>query len=357
MAELLEPLDFRFGGLMPNRLALAPLTNLQSGPDGCISPAEHRWLTLRAEGGFGLVMTCASHVQPLGQGFAGQLGVFGDQHIEGLSRLATDIRRQGSLAFVQLHHAGARSPIALIGQPPVAPSADSATGARALATGEVETLIEDFVAAAARCRAAGFDGVELHGAHGYILTQFLSQQTNRRTDRYGGGLENRARLLMEIIAGIRARCGTGFGLGLRLSPEKFGLRLADMRQLAAELLAGDALDFLDLSLLVADKSPDEPEFADRSLIDWFTDLPRGNSRLGVAGSLTQPEDAARCLKAGADFVLVGRSAILHPDYPRRIKERDFRTTALPVPTAYLEAQGLTAPFINYMRSFPGFVSD
>ena len=116
MTDLFTPLSFQHGPAMKNRFMLAPLTNTQSHPDGTLSDDEFAWLTYRAEGGFGLTMTCAAHVQAIGQGFPGQLGVFGDQHLPGLSRLAAAIKAKGSIAAIQLHHAGMRSPRELIGQ-------------------------------------------------------------------------------------------------------------------------------------------------------------------------------------------------------------------------------------------------
>ena len=113
--QLFEPLSFAHGPAMKNRFMLAPLTNCQSHPDGRLSDEEFHWLTKRAEGGFGLTMTCAAHVQARGQGFPGQLGIFGDEHIEGLTRLAAAIKANGSVAAVQLHHAGNRSPKDLVG--------------------------------------------------------------------------------------------------------------------------------------------------------------------------------------------------------------------------------------------------
>src|SRR5262249_49468844 len=166
MTALTAPLSFAHGPAMKNRFMLAPLTNLQSHPDGVLSDDEFHWLTMRAKGGFGLTMTCAAHVQAAGQGFPGQLGIFGDQHVAGLSGLAAEIKAQGSVAIAQLHHAGMRSPADLIGRPPMCPSDNAETGAVAMTPGEVEQLTEDFIAAAVRADRAGFDGVELHGAHG-----------------------------------------------------------------------------------------------------------------------------------------------------------------------------------------------
>src|SRR5690349_2020990 len=191
---------------MKNRLMLSPLTNQQSHGDGRLSDEEFNWLVMRAKGGFGLTMTCAAHVQRIGQGFPGQLGVFSDDHLEGLTRLASAIKAENSLAVMQLHHAGMRSPAELIGETPVCASDNDEFKARALTLAEVEELVEDFIAAAVRAEKAGFDGVELHGAHGYVLCQFLSGEINQRTDRYGGSAENRERVVREIITGVRARC-------------------------------------------------------------------------------------------------------------------------------------------------------
>jgi len=285
MTDLFAPMSFIRGPAMKNRLMLAPLTNLQSHPGGTLSYDEHRWLTLRAQGGFGLTMTAAAHVQAIGQGFPGQVGIFSDIHIPGLARLAEDIRKAGSLGVVQLHHAGMRSPAALIGEAPVCPSEDTDTGSRALTLNEVHQLRDDFIAAAVRADKAGFDGVEIHGAHGYVLCQFLSAETNRRTDAYGGSSENRARLILEIIDGVRASCRPDFNLGLRLSPERFGLSLMEVRDLAGRLLSEAKIDYLDMSLWDCFKEPVEEVHRGRTLMSYFTDLPRGDVRLGVAGKL------------------------------------------------------------------------
>jgi 2,4-dienoyl-CoA reductase-like NADH-dependent reductase (Old Yellow Enzyme family) len=356
MTSLLDPIRFRHGPELRNRFMLAPLTNLQSHPDGTLSDEEFHWLTLRARGGFGLTMTCAAHVQAAGQGFPGQLGVFSDDHLPGLSRLAAGIKQHGSVAIVQLHHAGMRSPADLIGQAPLCPSSDEKSGARALNLFEIEQLREDFITAAIRADRAGFDGVELHGAHGYILCQFLSSKYNRRDDEYGGSLQNRARLVFEIIEGVRKNCRQDFILGLRLSPERFGMKLAEMRELCARLLEEGQLDFLDLSLWDVGKTPEESEFAERPLMGWFTDLDRGQTRLAVAGNIRQPADAENALTLGADLVMLGRAAVLHHDFPNRYRENPrFVATQPPVSRDYLAAEGLSPPFIDYMAGWEGFV--
>ena len=357
MTDLLSPMTLTRGPAWKNRLMLAPLTNCQSHPDGRLSDEEFHWLTLRASGGFGLVMTCASHVQRIGQGFPGQLGVFSDAHLPGLTRLAAEIKALGAVSSVQLHHAGLRSPPALTGERPVGPSEDAETGARALSTGEVEALSEDFIAAAVRAERAGFDGVELHGAHGYILCAFMSPETNRREDRYGGSPENRARIVFEIIKGVRARTRPDFQLGLRLSPERFGLRIAEQIEVARQVLASGDLDYLDMSLWDVFKAPVEEDFAGKPLIDWFAELPRGETRLGAAGKLMSGADCRRILEHGADFAILGRAAVLHHDFPQKVAaDPDFRAISLPVTRDYLRNERLGPAMVEYMNGWRGFVA-
>lgn len=356
MTDLFQPLTFKCGVTMKNRFMLAPLTNTQSHTDGRLSDDEYHWLTMRAKGGFGLTMTCAAHVQAVGKGFPGQLGCFSDDHLDGLARLAAGIQAEESLAVIQLHHAGMRSPVEEIGEQPVCPSAHEKTGARALTGEEVEQLKEDFVSAAVRAEKAGFDGVEIHGAHGYILAQFLSPGINQRTDQYGGSLENRARILFDIIDGIRNRCGSGFLLGVRLSPERFDLKLGEIIEVARRLLGEGKIDFLDMSLWDSFKEPIEDEFQGRSLLSCFTELDRGEVRLGVAGKIRTPNDAKKCLEQGADFVLLGRVAILHHDFPAQVLlNPNFEPVSNPVSAEYLRTQGLSEIFVKYMSSWPGFV--
>ena len=358
MNSLFDSVDFSRGPIMKNRFMLAPLTNLQSHPNGVLSDEEFNWLTMRARGGFGLVMTCAAHVQVLGQGFPGQLGVFSDIHLEGLSRLATEVRRHGSLAIIQLHHAGMRSPPDLIGARPVCPSNDEKTGARELSTSEVEQLAADFISAAGRAEQAGFDGVEVHGAHGYIIAQFLSAAINRREDEFGGSLDNRCRLLFEILRGIRTQCRSDFLVGVRLSPERFGLDLGEMVEVARRLLDSGLIDLLDMSLWDVFKEPEDDHYKGRSLLSYFTALDRGEVRLSIAGKIHSMKNARHALSAETDIVTLGRAAILHHDFPQQCKSNpDFKAIVLPVTSDYLRSEGLSGKFIDYMKTWDGFVAD
>jgi len=358
MSTLFESLDFSCGATIKNRFMLAPMTNTQSHADGRLSNDEYHWLTMRAKGGFGITMTCASHVQASGKGFPGQLGCFSDDHLEGLTRLAAGIKAEQSLAVLQLHHAGMRSPEKEIGGQPVCPSDNEETGARALTLEEVEQLTEDFIEAAERAEKAGFDGVEIHGAHGYILCQFLSPTINRRTDHYGGSTENRARIIFDIIDGVRTRCGDEFLLGVRLSPERFDLRLGEILEISQRLLSEAQIDFLDMSLWDSFKEPVEEAYQGRSLLSYFTDLDRGDVLLGTAGKIHRPDDARRCLDAGTDFVILGRAAILHHDFPQQMfNNSGFKPVTLPISRDYLRSQGLGEAFIDYIAGWKGFVME
>jgi 2,4-dienoyl-CoA reductase-like NADH-dependent reductase (Old Yellow Enzyme family) len=359
MTLLPHPLHLMRGPSWPHRLALAPLTNWQSHADGTLGEDEYRWLTMRAHGGFGMVTTCAAHVQANGQGFPGQLGVWCDAQLPGLTRLAQGLHAAGSVCSVQLQHSGRRANPKLSRQPAVAPWDDPETGARALGTAEVEQVVRDFIAAAQRAERAGFDGVELHGAHGYLLAQFLDATHNQRADRYGGSFDNRCRIIHELIDGIRGATGAQFQLGLRLSPERFDVRLDEALALARELLSDDRLDYLDMSLWDCFKPPQDAAHAGQPLIAHFAALPRGRTRLGVAGKIMDAATAQRCLDAGADFVFIGRGAMLHHDFARRaLTDPGFRCIERPVSRAHLEAEGLGPAFMGYVATtWPGFVAD
>jgi len=327
---------------MKNRFMLAPLTNSQSHEDGLMSEEEFHWLTMRAKGGFGLTMTCASHVQAIGKGFPGQMGVFSDLQLEGLSRLSKEIKSHNSVAILQVHHAGMRSPKELIGEDPVCPSENEEFSARELSLEEVHQLRDDFIGAAIRSEKAGFDGVELHGAHGYILCQFLSHEVNLRKDKYGGSLENRSRILIEIIDGIRASCRDDFMLGVRLSSERFGILLGESKELAEKLMTSGKIDFLDMSLWDAFKEPQEEEHKGKSLIKHFVELKRDDTRLGVAGNIRTPQDATRAMEEGVDWVMIGRGAILHHNFPLLYQEDpEFSPSVIPVTAEYLAKEGLS----------------
>ena len=188
MDDVLSPFTFARGHrTVRNRCVLAALTNKQSHDDGCLSDEETRWLTHRAQGGFGIVTSAAANVMENGKGWEGEMGVYDDAHVPGLRALASELRMHGALSLVQLFHGGIRAPTSLTGvQPMTASTTPLESGgnanARAMTPGEIEAAVEAFARAAQRCEQAGMDGVELHGAHGYLIAQFLTRYCNRRTD-------------------------------------------------------------------------------------------------------------------------------------------------------------------------------
>lgn len=349
------PVAFACGLQMKNRFMLAPLTNLQSHEDGSLSDDEFNWLTMRAKGQFGLVMTCATSVLLNGRCWKGQLGLHDDMHIEGHKRLTRSLREQGSLSVVQIHHGGVRASVELTGQQVVAPSDNEKYKARALSLHEVEQLRDDFIAAAVRAKNAGYDGVEVHGAHGYLITQFISTKFNQRNDRYGGSLENRTRLLFEIVDGIRKACGNSFLLGVRLSPERFGMQLTEAVTICQQLIDGGKIDFLDVSLWDVFKNSEE---TDEPLMEYFTKLDTKDVKLTVAGKIYDGATVNKVMSSGVDFVTIGKSAILHHDFPAQvIADPQFKSVDTPVTPDYLRNQGLGESFITYMRSWKDFVTE
>lgn len=353
MTQLTDPLTLRSGATLKNRFILSPLTNLQSNPDGVLSDDEYRWLTLRAEGGFALTMTCAGSVQEEGVGFPGQLGFHDEKHLPGLTRLAAKINEAGSHSVVQLHHGGLRSL-----KNPKAPSADEKLKAEAMTLDEIQHSRDKFIEAAQRVERAGFQGAELHGAHGYLICSFLSPELNRRDDAYGGDPERRARFLFELVDGIRAATKPGFSLGVRLSPEQWGIQTLEIRDVAQGLMRTNKVDYIDMSLWDVRKEPNDEALQGRTLASYFSELERGDTRLGAAGKIMSAQDARDVIAAGFDFPVLGRAAILHHDFPKRVMaDPSFVSRATPVSEAYLREEGLGPAFIAYMRSWAGFVEE
>lgn len=358
MSSANQRIVFPCGIEMKNRFMLAPMTNQQSHKDGTLSNNELKWLSMRAKGQFGMVMTCASHVQAIGQGFPGQLGIFSNKHIEGHKKITKALKEHGSLAVIQLHHAGMRSPKELIGESPVCPSDNEKLGARALTLAEISTLKDDFIKAANRAQESGYDGIEIHGAHGYIISQFLSAEINHRIDEYGGSLENRARLLVQIIEGIRNTCGSKFLVGVRLSPERFGMDLLEIKSLSQQLINSKMIDFLDISLWDVFKFPEDEKQQEKSLLAHFTELNYNDVLITVAGKIRTGDDVQKVLNQDVDFVSIGRSGILHHDFPEKVMgDPNFVPVENPVSEAHLKNEGLSQTFVEYMKKWPGFVQN
>lgn len=354
--SLFDQLTFRSGLVARNRVVLAPMTNKQSHEDGTLSDDEFNWLISRATGGFGVVMTCASHISKDGQGWPGEMGIFDDRLLPGLTRLASALRERGAASMVQIFHGGVRADQSASGIQPW--SANEGDGARAATHDDIQRVIEQFAAAARRAEQAGFDGVEIHGAHGYLLTQFLSTVQNHRTDEWGGSLENRARLAREVTRAVRSATSNKFTVGVRLSPEDFGnakgLDIDESIQVA-KWLAEDGVDFIHLSLwrsaLNTHKHPEQ-----HALRLFRAALP-ANVTLLVAGAVYTAAEANALLALGADGIALGRSAILNPDWPLQAANETWEPQRPPVTFNKLRELALGPAFADYMRSWKGFVTD
>jgi 2,4-dienoyl-CoA reductase-like NADH-dependent reductase (Old Yellow Enzyme family) len=357
--DILSPLSFRNGKTARNRVWLAPMTNGQSHLDGSLGDAELTWLASRADGGFGVIETCAAHVSLDGQGWEGELGAFDDRLLPGLTRLASAIRDRGALGIVQLYHGGARCPEALIGERPWSASEIPADPAapREGTREQIERTISAFRDAAVRSHRAGFDGIELHGAHGYLIGQFLSRQ-NTRTDAYGGDIEGRARFAREVVRAVRAAVPDSFVVGIRISPEEWGQAKGidlDESLTVARWLREDGIDFLHLSLWKALQNTNKrPE---SHAISLFREAVGADVRIVAAGNLWTRDDADAVMARGADAIALARAAIANPDWPKHVGEPGWEPRRPPLTTEELRDRALSDTFIGYMRRWKGFVAD
>ena len=285
-----------------------------------------------ARGGVGTIILEASYISPAGKGFKNQLAIHSDRAIEGLQRLTRLVSRHGVAVGIQLYHAGRQTSSKTTGYPPVAPSAlaDPTIGERPHALEEIEimTIVHKFAEAARRAKRAGFDFVELHGAHGYLIQQFLSPFSNRRSDRYGGSLENRCRLLFEVYEAVREAVGINFPVTVRLSAEEMvtgGLTIKETTKIAQSLeeLGVDALHIsagnyasFDKGFMIAPMGR-----PDGLLVKYAADIKKAVKLPIIAvGKIRFPYLAEAIITKGqADLVALGRTLLADPDWPRKVQ--------------------------------------
>ena len=350
-----EPWPLRCGVELPNRLALAPLTNLQSNLDGTLADDELRWLVRRAAGGFGLVSTCAAYVSEEGKAWHGQLGVSDDSHLEGLAKLADAVHQHQTCAVVQLHHGGAKATLA----PDLRLGTVDGDGVRGATPSDLTRVIEDFVKAAMRAKVAGFDGVELHGANGYLFTQFLAPADNARRDAFGEALQGRALLLRRTMRAVREEVGAAFLVGVRLSPvdtwARRGLVLRDSIHVARWLVA-DGADYIHLSLRDAAGPPPFEDTA-QPVARAFRDALSDEVPVLAAGGIWNQADLQTAIDAGVDVAVVGRAAIGNPDWGRDVGGDDYEPLRPPWSLEHLEQADVGEDFRKYLSGMRGLVED
>lgn len=329
---------FRLGSLtLPNRIALAPMTRTSAEASGLANDRMVRYYTRFAEGGFGLIITEGTYPDLAhSQAYANQPGIADEQQAASWKPVVEAVHRGGGRIICQLMHAGALMQHNRFVREAVAPSAVKPKGKqleehggsgkfavpREISREEIDIVVEHFASAALRAKQAGFDGVEVHAANGYLLDQFLTEETNRRQDAYGGSTENRVRLTARVLEAIRQAVGPEFVVGVRISQSKvndFDHKWrngeADARIIFDAMAAAKA-DYIHTTEYKAYL----PAFAGggptlAALAKTYGGLP-----VIANGKLGEPERAERMLAEGdADLVAIGTSALVNPDWPRKVK--------------------------------------
>lgn len=328
MSYLLTPLST--GALrLSNRLVMPPMATAKAEADGKVSAAILDYYREKSAGGyFSLVIVEHSYIQQAGKASANQLSAADDSVVDGLRALAGVIKSSGAKAVVQLNHAGSSASEEITGIKPVGPSAvaNPRQGGvpQALTGAEIKTVVEAFALAAGRVQAAGFDGVEIHSAHGYLLNQFFSPLTNQRTDEYGGSVFNRIKIHLEVIAAVRAVVGKQFPVLLRLGAGDFtegGTTVADSI-LAAQAFVEAGVDVIDISGgfsgYVNPESTAQGYFSELSApVKQAVTVP-----VILTGGITEAEAAEELLAAGkADLIGVARAVLQDSGWAKRAVEQ------------------------------------
>ena len=327
--KCLEPA--RLGNVeLRNRIIYPPMVTSFASEEGFVTDRLIAYAAERARGGVGLYTLEATYVTPQGKGFGRGVGIDDDNKIPGLRRLTDAVHAQGGKISVQIHHAGRETWSAISGLPVVAPSdcpvAYSEEPVHVLTKEEIAVIVGQFGEAARRAKEAGFDAVEIHGAHGYLLTQFLSPYTNKRQDEYGGSLENRARLSLEVIRAVRAAVGRDFTVTFRMSVEESlpgGLPLQDGAAAAALFAATGDIDAIHIvSGNYATHHTVIPPASEGYIINRARAIAVRQAvgpdfPLILAGRIKTVFQAEEIIQSGiADFVAMGRALIADPELPK-----------------------------------------
>lgn len=322
---------FRLKNLtVKNRVVMAPIDTNLADEDGCVTEDLLAFYEKRARGGVGLLIVENSQVDfPLGKNTKRQLSLHKDAMVKGLSKLSQLIRNEGACPAIQLHHAGRETTLEVTeGLRPVAPSpipcGHLKTPVRELEKSEIVGIIEKFVAAALRAKQAGFDLIEIHGAHGYLVGEFLSPYTNKRRDAYGKDFQGRMRFAIEIIQGIKDALGKEFPLSFRFSADEFvkgGIDVSESQRIACGLERA-GVDVLHVSAGIYESLPTllEPMAYPEG---WRCHLAAAVKKtvsipVIAVGVIREPSFAEQVLEQGkADFVAVGRGLLADPDWSEK----------------------------------------
>ena len=311
MKNLFSEIRIR-GKKISNRIVLPPMVCFGwAGDDGFATDKHVQHYKKRAKAGVGLIVLEATCIDKNGRLSDSQLGIWSDEHIKGLLQITKACHEYNSKVLVQIHHAGSKTH-SRVNPQSVDPSEWESNGktARALTIEEIKAIQMDFATAAARAKAAGFDGVELHGAHGYLIGQFASPITNKRTDQYGGSLENRMKFAVEIVELVRKATGEDFIIAYRMGVNEPSLE--DGVQIA-KILEAAKVDILHVSAGISgDELPKEPESFDYNWIVYGgTEVKKAvGIPVIVVNGIKTPSRANYLIEAGlADFAAIGREQL------------------------------------------------
>jgi 2,4-dienoyl-CoA reductase-like NADH-dependent reductase (Old Yellow Enzyme family)/thioredoxin reductase len=317
---------------LKNRIALAPMANYMSDDEGSMTIPQIAFLERRARGGAGLLILGSLYVQhPVGRFGVGQLGMYDDKLIPGYCQMVDAVHAHGAKVAAQLHHAGrATSRAAIQGQQPVAPSpivlgvGKYLDPPRELSKAEIQQLVQLYADAARRCKAAGFDGIEIHMAHGYLPCQFMSPFSNKRSDEYGGDVYGRTRFPREILQAVKVAVGEDLPVWCRIVGDELqgdaGLQLEDMKVIA-KLLIDAGAEAISVSRGMAPYfyTVMNYHFEQGCMVDLAADI-KGVVDVPVftAGRITEPAFAEGVLREGrADMINLGRALICDPDWANK----------------------------------------
>ena len=364
---LFSPIPLTTAITLRNRIVMAPMTTWAGNPDGTVSDAELSYYRRRVNG-VGMVLTGCTHVQANGIGFTDEFAAFDDRFLPGLTRLATTAKTGGAVAVLQIFHAGNKALPALTPGVEVVsasavpteatPFAPSVTP-RALSHDEILGVISAFGDATRRAILAGFDGIELHGAHGFLIQNFLSPRFNQRHDQWGGSLENRMRFALAVVAEVRrvaVTAGRPFVIGYRISPEEpgaDGLRIAEVLTLTDRLIE-TGIDYIHVSLdnLLTATPLDSAD--DTTIATLFARRVAGRVPLIAAGQIRTPDQAAQALTTGLSLVAVGQGLVMNPDWVELARDGKAAQIATALDLSEAAARAIPAKLSAVIRAMPGW---
>ncbi len=323
---------------LSNRFVRSATWEGMSTNEGAVTPKLIETMTALARGGVGLIITSHAYVRQEGQAAPWQLGIYKDELIDGLQKMTAAVHECGGKIILQLAHAGNFAVEQLIGRPPLVVSdfdglAESPR--KEITPQDIREIVIAFADAARRAKSAGFDGIQIHSSHGYLLSQFLSAAFNRRRDNYGGNVGNRARIHLEVCDAIRKAVGNDYPVLIKMNCRDFtenGLDIEDSLQITG-LLANAGVDAIELSggLITGGKlSPSRPGINSEDKEAYFMEDARAFKKqidipLILVGGIRSFEVAERLLKDGvADYISMSRPFIREPDLINRWKAGDRR---------------------------------